>query len=332
MDEKEKHQKQIEAEASRWVIQMGSSNHGLAEQARLEAWRKQSTHHENAYQFARRTWEELAGLTVTSERRERKPLSPAVAKRAFFAKPGVWALGALAASSLLIIMTTVFFGVDPVTLMQSDHHTLPGQIRTVALVDGSTVQLNTETAIAIRFNERERRVALIEGEATFTVSPSQGGKRPFIVEAAGLQVKALGTEFIVRRNRAEVDVTVVDHSVEVGATHHNAPRPASILLNSGEGVHYDTAEEAGLVRPVNLERATAWQRGQLVFDRVPLSEVADNLSRYLRGRIVITRADLADREVSGVFRVDQLGKAVDIISAEVGAQSVQIPPFLTILY
>jgi transmembrane sensor len=58
-----------------------------------------------------------------------------------------------------------------------------GEIRLAPLKDGSTVLLNTQTRIRVRYSEGERRVTLLKGEAYFSVARDE--KRPFIVEVDG---------------------------------------------------------------------------------------------------------------------------------------------------
>ena len=63
------------------------------------------------------------------------------------------------------------------------------------LPDGSIVELNTSSTAAIAFSPAERRVRLTQGEGHFSVAKDAG--RPFVVEARGLAVRAVGTMFNV---------------------------------------------------------------------------------------------------------------------------------------
>ncbi len=59
----------------------------------------------------------------------------------------------------------------------------------------------------------------------------------------------------------------------------------------------------GLVeqKSVDLRQATAWLKRQIVFDRQPLGEVAQEFNRYSRVKIEIEDSDLSAMRVSGVF-------------------------------
>ncbi len=46
---------------------------------------------------------------------------------------------------------------------------------------------------------------------------------------------------------------------------------------------------------------TAWRRGQMIFANRPLSEVTAEISRYHRGKVIITDASLRKLPITGVF-------------------------------
>lgn len=224
-----------------------------------------------------------------------------------------------------------WFG-NPLLALEADYRTTPGESRSVTLADGSVVQLGTDSAIALRFDGRERRVELLAGEAYFVVAPlRENESRPFVVAAANGTATALGTEFMVDRDSEGTDVTVVEHRVEVAATAPDEQR-RSLVLSPGESVRYDRTGSVGKAKEVNLQRATAWRRGELVFDKMRLADVVAELNRHRRGRIVIAEGGLADRRVSGFFRTDDLDGALASMTRELNVRTVDLPPFLTVLY
>ncbi|MDR4472761.1 MAG: FecR domain-containing protein [Nitrospira sp.] len=88
-----------------------------------------------------------------------------------------------------------------------DYRTAVGEQRTIALPDGSTVQLNTDTALSVAITDDLRR------------SPSTAGKpsapsprtRPFEVTASHGTIRALGTAFNVRTDGDRTAVAVSEH-------------------------------------------------------------------------------------------------------------------------
>jgi transmembrane sensor len=69
-----------------------------------------------------------------------------------------------------------------------------------------------------------------------------------------------------------------------------------------------------------------------VFDRARLADVVAELNRYRRGRIVIADGVMAERHVSGFFQTDDLDGALSAISRELDVRTVNLPPFMTLLY
>src|SRR5690606_20213445 len=90
----------------------------------------------------------------------------------------------------------------------------------VHLPDGSRVEIHPGGEIAERFTPGERRVSLLRGEAYFTVAKNPD--RPFVVEANGVAVHAVGTAFNVRLPTDEAAVEVL---VTEGIVHVTPPIP-----------------------------------------------------------------------------------------------------------
>lgn len=81
---------------------------------------------------------------------------------------------------------------------------------------------------------------------------------------------------------------------------------------------------------VNLEAETAWQRGKLRFDRRPLNDVAFELQRYKREKIIIANASLRSLEVSGVFDISDPEAVLKTIEESLAVQVIRLP-FVTII-
>jgi transmembrane sensor len=195
-----------------------------------------------------------------------------------------------------------------------------GEFRELALPDGSTVRLNTDSTIEIAFAAGERRVRLRRGEAHFTVAKDSAW--PFFVEAGGIAVRAVGTAFNVRLRTGGVEVLVTEGKVRVSdpvrATGPAKPEipgaaPDLPLLNAGERmlipVAGSPAEPVTPVAPVlvpaaEIERALAWQDQRIEVVAVPLAELVAEFNRYNGRRLVVEDAGLGARRFGGSFRVD----------------------------
>lgn len=311
-------------QAAQWVARIDAGPLDEAGRTAFRLWLEEDADHRAAFEEASATWRQLAGLRHSPGALEAlMPASrPSIARKAV-------RIGALVGFLLVAGGGLIWnqFG-DPVMLMTSDYRTGPGELRTVHLPDGSVVELGPSSALALDYDARERRVSLLAGEAFFVATPMQADEvRPFIADAAGGQTRALGTRFVVELTDDGAQVLAVEHQIEVSL----GDEPG-VVLSPGEEVTYETDGGIGEVQARDVEGATAWRRGMLVFDDVPLRVVVNTLNRYRRGRIVILDGALASRRVSGVFTAGELDDAISTITDELGVRSRSVPPFITVLY
>ena len=323
----------IEATAARWVSRLTGGPLRPDERRDLEGWLAAHPDHRAAFDYARATWDELGALRDAPGSLINDIVPPRALGNARQQRPKILArMAALAACVALAVGLGIFWFGDPATMLLADYRTGPAEMRSVVLSDGSIVDLAPASALALRFDDGERRIELLSGTVYVTAAPMTAQeRRPFLVQAADGSAKALGTQFMVDRLANAVQVTVARHRVEV-ALAAAAGRSGSVVLTRGLTVRYDARSGLGAVRAVDLGTTTAWRRGRLVFDRVPLSTVVATLNRYRRGRIVIANPDLAERTVSGMFETKRLETTLDQIARELGARSIAVPPFVTLMY
>lgn len=167
-----------------------------------------------------------------------------------------------------------------------------GEIRAVALADGSTATLDTETRLALQIGA-ERRVTLVHGRARFVVAPDL---RRFVVTAGTSTVVAHGTVFDVTREAGGTAVALLEGRVEV------ADAGTVLPLAPGEGIRREAS--GGLVRERAASRDAEWPAGIAVFETARLAEVIGTANRYGPETLVLAGPDLADLKVSGRFRVN----------------------------
>ncbi|WP_440516997.1 FecR family protein [Serratia sarumanii] len=236
-----------------------------------------------------------------------------------------WPRWAVAAAVAIAVSFGVYRGPDLWIGMQADYQTVRGEVREVALPDGSRVALDSGSAIALAYSAGERKVRLLSGAAYFIVAPLGGAEsRPFRVEAENGVTQALGTEFSVARTERGVDISVHQHSVRV--TLERGER--SLVVAQRQAAHYRNGQ-------LQLTRQTAgddaWRRGWLVIDRQPLPQALAQLNRYRATRIVAVNPALRARTVSGVFALNKLDDGVGAIRQELSARQLNLPG-ITLLY
>ena len=323
----------LTAVAAEWVIRLGGGPLRPEERQAFETWRAEDPRHAEAFALAQATWAELADLRDMPGLRggESGAIKPStrVHRRTAVSRTRSFAL---AASVLIVVGLGLAFWIgDPILALTAEHRTAPGEIERIALSDGSVVELGPDSAFSTRLDTAQRRIMLLKGEAYFTVAPTGAAEhRPFVVEAANGTVTALGTAFAVELEADGAEVVVTEHRVRVESGPET--RAQTAVVGEGQTVHYDRIHGLGLVHAVDSGQATAWRRGRLVFDRVPLAQVVAELNRYRRDRIVIVNSNLASRRVSGVFETAHLDSALSAITAELGVRTASVPPLITLLY
>jgi len=174
-----------------------------------------------------------------------------------------------------------------------------GEIRLVPLKDGSTVLLNTSSAIRLKDDADARFVTLIEGEAYFSVVRDE--KRPFIVEVDGRRLRTGQAGFRVRKLAGKpVDVLVDRGQVDLAARDPAVSASAAVLAPNTR-LTIARSERPQPIAPEIVTRELAWREGKLAFEGETLGEAAEIFARYSDIRIEIRDPALAREPVTGLF-------------------------------
>jgi len=223
---------------------------------------------------------------------------------------------AMAAIGVVSVGLLILWNLGPVTNVAAPgavtalhFETRHGEQQTHRLADNSVLHLNTDTALIIRYSQKERLVTLTSGEADFEVAHAP--ERPFRVVAGPAEVVDLGTKFDVRREDNSTLVTVVEGRVAVG---RSAPAESGranpdhaarfVQLGPDEQITVAEAEWPATPVPIDAQRSTAWLHRQIMFDHEPLERVASEFNRYAPKPFEITSPALRSLEISGVFATD----------------------------
>ena len=177
-----------------------------------------------------------------------------------------------------------------------------------ALADGSLVELKDGSRIDVRFTPDERRVRL-SGEAHFRVAKNPA--RPFIVEANGVEVRAIGTAFNVRVEAGVVEVYVTEGKVRIDEPTRLDPAETSpaLILNAGQQTLVAFAPltpppSVTNVAPDQLRTALEWQTPRLQFFETPLADAVAEFNRHNRNRLLLAKGRIGSLPIGGTFRVD----------------------------
>ena len=189
-----------------------------------------------------------------------------------------------------------------------------GEIRQTPLDDGSSVVLDTATRVTPRFSAAARDIRLDRGRALFRVAHDPA--RPFVVEAAGIRIRAVGTAFSVAQDD-DVEVLVTEGVVEVTG----ALRPAR--LRAGERGRFRVGDAAAtdLLSADAMARALDWRDGRLELQGQTLASAVAAINRYNRRPIVVADAALARQPLHGAFRNDDPEGFARTVALALGTRS-----------
>jgi transmembrane sensor len=324
-----------DAVAATWVGRLDS---GLTpeEEAELQGWRAADPRHEAAFDRFQEMWSALGRPRRTGAAPELTRELTALARRQRrrrFAVAGAGVAVLLAASaswwSHLAAFLPAGSSAPQVVLLIPERRALP---------DGSTIDYPAGAVISIDYSDDVRRVVLSRGEGLFQVANNPA--RPFVVEAAGVEVRALGTAFSIQIGREAVDVLVTEGTVSVerpraatgGATSSIQPNPASeaaVLSVGQKAIVPLSAGSAGAVTAVDaaeIAARLAWRSPRVEFSGAPFADVVAVINRHNRTQFIIDDPTLGQVPMSGLFRADDPETFLRMIEAGLGVKAEHRSP------
>ena len=296
----------LRREASNWLARLEGGGGPEVEQA-FRRWYDADPAHAAAFERVRRSYAS-AGLLRHSEHAQERSLSPETAP--ISSPQPRWALAAALAAVLLVpgaILVTQG-GLSPVetrnTVLLAS---AVGEIRQVALEDGSMVTLDTATRIEVDLDRSKRRAIVREGRARFEIAPDP---RPFIVEIASAKVTSGPAVMDVERVGDHMRVEILSGSA-TASQDRDGQQASPVTVGAGQGFSSD--QERGTY-PLTNDRS-GWTRGMLQFDGTPLSDAVALANRYSEQKIVLA-SGAEQLRVTGAFKAgDQAGLAKSLAEA-----------------
>ena len=174
-----------------------------------------------------------------------------------------------------------------------------GHRHILTLSDGTLVQLNSGSRLVFpaEFSDSKREVYL-KGEAYFEVT--KNADKPFIVKTAYIDIKVLGTVFIISAYEDEQMVSAVLVEGKVIVSQKNKLFGyTEKKLNPGQGCFYSSSTRTSEVRNVNLSEYVSWIEGIIPFKDRPLIGIVNQVERYYNKKILIEGDKLANTLISG---------------------------------
>jgi transmembrane sensor len=325
---------EIQEQACLWIsrIDRGCTK---SEKKEIALWINQSNAHREILMKMASLWDDLS---VLNELSALFPLENATKRtRHHFRKIAVAASVVFVA--LLGGSLTTDFQIFPSFSFNQDQNVVQnfstevGKQAIFSLDDGTSIQLNTNSIIEVVYNERQRYVKLLQGEAKFDVA--KDSNRPFTVKAGEKSFTALGTIFNVQKDtNQDLELLVTEGKVLISKSNEfieyvshqsgsiqlvNMP---GILVQSGEKVVIDD----NVLRPINkvtlvqVQRDLAWQQGMLIFEGEPLGKALKEISRYSNTHFEIMDDELSQLVIAGYFKADDIDGLLKSLSLNFNIQ------------
>ncbi|MCU7370725.1 FecR domain-containing protein [Paucibacter sp. O1-1] len=318
--------REIAAEAAVWIARLHGPDRSNHMERECRAWQARSAAHRLAFERGTDLWMEAAGVdraavarAAAASRpegrgREGQGARPANAGTSGWGWSRPWPLALSLTAAVLV--AGVLVG-QPWRDIDS-YDTGIGEQRLVILKDGTRMSLNTSTRVQVELDQTRRRVRVEGGEAFFEVAKE--ASRPFVVQAAGTEVTATGTAFVVRLTlpgagaSQALDVTLVEGQVVVREAERRTQTPKivpPIVMAAGERLRVrgtgGNASKAASDQPQRdrprMDQVLAWKRGEAIFDNATLLEAVAEMNRYSSVPIRVGGAQtLGGLRVSGAFK------------------------------
>ncbi|VCU68456.1 fec operon regulator FecR [Pigmentiphaga humi] len=305
-------------EAADWLVRIQSGPLSPRDQRALLAWRRASQRHEEAWRRA----EDVLGLLGRIPPELGREVLPKLAADARGrSRRRALAMLVAGAGAVPLAWLAARGGADAAFLL-ADHATALGEVRELALPDGTRIVLNTRSAIDVRYDDRLRRVVLRAGEILVETAPDTVPvKRPFLVETAQGRAQALGTRYTVRQFDAATGVAVYDGRVALRRTGQAEP---FAMLSPGQSLRFSANWKSPLAPAEPAD--TAWQHGMLAARSMRLDELLVELGRYRRG-LLYSADEVAALRVSGAFPLHDIDASLDLLAATMPVRIVRRTPY-----
>ena len=292
--------------AAEWLIARRMSESWMEDdQADLDRWLAQSTANRVAYWRLDGAWGEaqrLAGL--------RQPMRPPVGRSTIFPNSRILGIAtALAVIAILCIVGTNYIRQSDIR----DYATPVGGHLTIALADGSKIELNTDSVLRFSNRTGQRQATLEKGEAYSQIEHDPS--RSFTLFVGGQRVIDLGTKFSVRKQTGKVEVRLIEGRAKI-EPEDSRTLSRAVVLAPGDVAVATPQSITVSKRPISqLSDSLGWRRGVLAFGSATLAEAADEFNRYNNTKIVIADKRAARLTIHGTFPANDVSGFADAAQA-----------------
>jgi ferric-dicitrate binding protein FerR (iron transport regulator) len=210
----------------------------------------------------------------------------------------------VAASIILIAILGVLAGLRFYTTAVV---CLAGEQKSAQLPDGSTVQLNAQSAVKFHpYWWKINRQVELEGEGFFKVKKGE----KFTVISTNGSTSVMGTSFNIYARDYDYEVTCLTGKVNVVAKQSQD----QIIITPNQMVKLNTNGKLDTNLNVDAKLATQWTSGKFLFTQVPLRKVLAEIGRQYNVTINNTE-NLNDLYTGSFSKEPNVETVLDLISA-----------------
>jgi transmembrane sensor len=307
----------VRRQAADWIAQLNGP-HDERDRAAFAQWYHADPDHAAAFDRQSALFHLAEGIRPVPDTGYTEP--PAARRQHPW--PGRYAFAAAAAAALVVVLAfTLLAARDTVPSTQGEVQVVVfaatgSEARRVHLVDGSQVVLEPGSALAVKIDDAERWLQLERGEGRFTVFRDA---RPFIVTAAGTEIVAHGTQFIVRLGYEGTLVSLIEGRIDVSypPSADRAKRRVASLTPGQQVIVPD------LRAPVTAPKVSAEadpRPAMIEFDDTRLAEAVDEVNRHAARPIRLADPALAELRVTGAFRAGDAEGFAESVAAALGLE------------
>ncbi|QLF92984.1 FecR domain-containing protein [Pseudomonas sp. ABC1] len=294
-----------------WLLRLQAAPADQRLRTECEAWQQAAPEHARAWRKAQRVWALSGALPATTATHWPSPTTTTAPRR-----QNRWRRPLALAACLLL--AGIIFLLRP----QADIQAPSGPARHMALEDGSQLWLRGGAAVELYFDEQQRRLELLRGDAFFEVKKDT---RSFTVLAAGQQVTVTGTGFSVGLGPHYLEVAVAHGSVRVDSQAGTA--------GLGKGQRWRLDRQSGLAQLDTLPptQIAAWRNDQLIARDQSIEELLEQVRQHYPGWIILRAPELANRRVTGLYDLSDPRTALQALVTPHGGTVHNWSPYVLVI-
>lgn len=302
-------------QAADWYARLAGQPDDPALQQAWRQWLAASEEHRQSWSFIERVGERFVPLHQDAERAghtlnrlRQRDVSRRAALRGLLGVSGVGLLGLLGWQGGIRRSWQEW---------QADYRTRVGQIEERLLADGTRVWLNSDSALDIRFDERQRNLYLYRGEVLISTAQDS---RPLYLHTDQGRLQPLGTRFSVLSENDRTQLSVFAGEVMArcadSGQQQRVPAGGSIAFDRQR---FDRLNDA-------LPMRESWREGVLLARDTDLGSIVAELARHRSGYLGVA-PEVASLRIMGAYPLHDTDQALDMLARTLPVRIVRRLPW-----